>query len=499
MGRSGEPYYRISCAVSELEDILYDQLELNERLSAEADYNPSDIPSIMSIKETHQFPFRTQFEPVLNSANQFITHEPSSNSRFTIEYGGEFGGRGYQALDISAGTITGNSAISASFAFCQNFLASLLIKAEYKVSSDTLYKFPGEMYYVWYTKLVPHGSRPALMRCLRETSMTFKWGYGSAANTATDGSTRSLLSSMTVDHPYEPIQAYAVTHAAFTVYIHYNLFTLSNVKSAYPMVAIYALPRYLEYSFKKIRDCLNVWVDDGTPANGGLINPNDSSAVTWTQSPDITATRFIQEYFVVDKELQRMLAMNPHTFLIHQYEHDNANVTDTSMHTISFTKIIESIYIVARHAHHISHTAMAAGVNQINVDGAGTMVDRVFEIDPFSLPQGEKPINQVTISARGQPFYVDMDWEELSHVNDVLYSTGKDTTSSNHCCAGISFAHHYHAKQHTGSYNSGYGPNPEVRWKQQVFSQTDPGCIDFLIEALNAVIALKGGLTIRYV
>ena len=134
-----EPYYRLSTAKSELETILYDSSRLADRLEAEsaaleAAGQQDGIPSLSSIKYTHRFPFRTLFTPVVNSANQFIVHDAATNRRFTIEYGGEFAARMYQAIDFSAGTIAAvNGADTVLWAYCPNLVASILINIAYKV------------------------------------------------------------------------------------------------------------------------------------------------------------------------------------------------------------------------------------------------------------------------------------------------------------------------------------------------------------------------------
>jgi len=498
-----EPYYRISTAKSELEDILYDQGRLGYRLYQEsmalrARRIRDGVPTIASIKATHRFPFRVKFKPVVNSANQFLLHDNATNRRFTIEYAGEYAGRMYQAVDFTAGTVAAvNGADNVYFAYCQNFIASLLNLATYKVSTDILYEFPGPMLFAWYNLLAPYGSRPALLRSLRESCWEFKWMAGTQANTATDGTgNRSLTSSLTMHHPYNPIQAYAETHPAFTVYIPYNIFTLCNVGSAYPIVSVYSLQRTLEYSFKDVRSCINVWADDGTWGNGGLIAYNESTALTWSAVPTINATRLLVEYWVVHKDLQHMLAMNAHGFLIRQYFHDTETLTDKTVREISVTKIIESIYFIARHSYNVTVTPVNPGVDQVTL--TAVTIDRVYEIDPFSLPQGQKPINNITLGARGQSFYKNLDWDEISSVYGFLFENGKCGTSLNHCLGAITFAHFYIGDGHTGSYNSGFGPNLRLSWTQHAFSQSDPGILDSIIQGLNMVLTYRGALTIRY-
>lgn len=511
MSSSSEPYYRLGAAQSELEDIMYGTAKLNARLADESDVlkakNIQDgVPSISSIKSTHRFPFRTEFTPVMNSANQFITHDPSTNRRFTIEYGGEFASRMYQAFDFGAGAIASvDPHDTVLWGYCDNFIASLLSTVSFKVSTDTLYEFPGHMYFVWYSLLAPVSSRPALTRCLRESCWEFKWKAGSSAMTLTTEYNRSDASTtLAMQHPYAPIQSYEVVHGPFTAYVPYNIFTLCNVRNAYPMVSVYSLQRFLEYSTVPLLSCVNIWA--GVGPVGGIIDPSAigaTGAYTWTTTPAITGTRLMVEYFVVQKELQRMLALNPHGFLIRQYFADEETLTDKTVREISVTKIIESIYVLCRHDYNIHHTPIDAGVSQVTLTPAAGPIPRVFDeyhlIDPFFMPVGEKPISRLTLSARGQVFYRELDWEELSAVNQFLYSLPTQNTTINHCLGVFTFAHFYLQEQHTGSYNSGYGPNLRLQWRTQVFSQADPGVLNCVVQGLNMALFYRGTLSIRYV
>lgn len=500
-----EPYYRIGTARSELETILYDTAALGERLAVESQaleaQNLQDgVPSTSRIKSTHRFPFREEFTPVVNSANQFILHDNATNRRFTIEYGGEFGGRMYQAIDISAGTVAPVNVLdTVLWAFCDNLVPSLLNNISYKVSTDTLYEFPGHMFYAWYQLLAPMGSRPALMRCMKECVWEWKWMFGMPSKDLVGQYNRTTAGTvLALQHPYSPLQSYEVTHGAVTLYVPYNIFTLCNVRNAYPMVGVYSLQRTLEYSFNPLINCINVWA--GVGGTGDHVDPTMTNPVTgiftWTTMPTITATRLMVEYFVVHKDLQRMLAMNAYGFLIRQYFEDTETLTDKTVREISVTKIIESLYIMCRHEYNVTHTPIDPGV--ITVALTAITVDAYHAIDPFFLPVDEKPINQITLSARGQTFYKDLDWTEISEVNQFLFTTPGQGTSLNHCLAVLTFAHFYYQSAHTGSYNSGFGPNLRLIWRQNLFSQNDPGRLNTVVQGLNMVLAYRGALSIRY-
>lgn len=507
----GEPYFRITTAKSELDEILYDTTSMGSRLASEgnalkAKGLQSGVPAISSIKSTHRFPFRTVFTPVINSANQFVTQDNATNRRFNIDYSGEFMGRMYQAYDFSAGTVAPvDGTNTVLWAYCPNFIAAFTNEKKFKVSTDTLYEFPGHMYFIWYSLIVPMARRPALSRCLRECCFEFKWIHGIASKDLTNQSNRTTAGNvLALQHPYSPLQSYEVTHGAFTAYVPLDIFTLSNVENAYPLVGVYSLNRSLEYSDKAVTACINVWADDGTWANGGLVDPtatNPTTGVfTWASTPAVTNTRLVVEYFVVHKDLQHMLALNAHGYLIRQYFDDTETLTDKTSREISVTKIVETLYILCRHEYSVTHTAVNAGVNQITINqGGGTAnFDRFYEIDPFYLPVDEKPINRVTLSARGQTFYKELDWDELSAVNPYLFSTENNGTTCNHSIGVFTFAHHYCKLMHTGSYNSGFGPNLKLSWRSHAFSHTDPGRLDSVLQGLNMVLAYRGALSIRY-
>jgi hypothetical protein len=124
--------------------------------------------------------------------------------------------------------------------------------------------------------------------------------------------------------------------------------------------------------------------------------------------------------------------------------------------------------------------------------------DQYYEVDPFYLPVDEQPINQITLSARGQVFYKDLTWEEVSAVYQYLYTKSEMGTTVNHCIAVFTFAHHYMDELHTGSYNSGFGPNLRLLWRTYAFSQSDPGLLNTVVQGLNMVLAYRGSLSIRY-
>jgi hypothetical protein len=493
----GEPYYRITVAQSELEGLLYETKELGNRLSNEervlTQRGENDgVPRVASISVTHRNFFRTRFYPCIICASQLILHTNTTNRRFSVEYGGEYMSRAYQIIDIGAGTVVFNPVMgtAAAWAYCKNFLASFLNIQSFKASTDTLYEYTGEMFFVLYSYLTSMAQLPALTRMIRETCFEYIWAPGAAA---TDGATSGQLA---VHFPYAPPQAYAATHAAMTLYLPLTLFGLNSVENAYPIVAVYSLPRWVEYTFNTLENCVNLYFT--TTLSGNLIAPSfaGNTIVTWTSVPAVTDTRLMVEYWVVHKSLQRMLAMNPHGILFHQYTKLPETIVDKNSMDIAVTKIIETIYILCVHYYNTMHTQV--GVTVLTMDDLVTTAPILYPIDPFRLPMGQKPINRITVSARGQNFFRDHDWEEITSVFPYMYGQSSLGTTLNACVGIITFGVWYWGLLHTSSYNNGYGPNLKLAWLTHVFSSADPGVLIIILQTINMVLAYRGGITVRY-
>ena len=505
----GEPYYRISTAQSELEGILYDQSELSNRLTVEGHLvaqqteGRETFPRMSRIMATHRFPFRRQFRPMTIMANQILTHANSSNNRFTIEYGGEYIARMYQAVDIRAGTLAADVGIATQgWQYCPNWVSVMLELASFKVSTDTLYEFSGDMLYVFYAIISPMSQRVALARMLGETTYELKFTPGGVANTVSyDDPATFLLSvfdNVVMAHQYTPAQSYAVTHPAMTVYIPYNLFTMSNVENAYPEASVYSLNRTLEYTFRAFSRFINVYATDLIPVSGFAAPNLNGAAVypTWTTTPAITATRLNVEHIVLHRDLQKLIAVSPHAFMIRQYTKDSLTVSDARSHELAVTKVIESIYILSCFDRNTTGTTAVPG--GVVITGAGGAVPAVYAIDPFYLPVNTTPLTGITISARGQNFYQNQTWDELSQVHQFLFGKSDNASTANAALAQIEFGLYYAQPDHTGSYNSGWGPNLRISWTASAFSAANQGIITFLITGINMVLCYRGALTVRY-
>ena len=192
-----------------------------------------------------------------------------------------------------------------------------------------------------------------------------------------------------------------------------------------------------------------------------------------------------------------MLATNPHGFLIRQYYRDSETLNDKRVREYALTKIIETFYFVSRYARNVTHTDHPTDVVDWNAAGPADSPAQ-YKIDPYFLPEGVSPIDNITLAARGQTFYRNLKWEEISSVHPNLFCSDNNMTSSNHCVGLLSFALYYFKHEHTGSYNSGYGPNCRLLWTINAFTIDDPGLLDTIIQGLNMVLAYKGSLTIRY-
>jgi hypothetical protein len=511
-----EPYYRISTAQSELDNILYDQANLTGRLNSEAllekQQGGDEVPKVTRIKASHRFPFRTQYRPMSICANQILRHANSTNNRFTIEYGGEFISRMYQSIDIGIGTVVAAAPLvltSLTWQYCPNFVSVLLEMASFKVSTDTLYEFTGEMLFVQYSIISPMSQRPALARMLQETTFEFKWAPGTAANgistygIAAGVDVSSDITHLELFHPTVPAQAYAATHPAMTVYIPYNLFTMNNIENAYPEVAVYSLNRTLEYNFKNLIRAINLRGVTAVPVSG-FLPPAFAGSIwhTWTVVPAITATHIHVEHITLHRDLQQMMALNAHAYMIRQYYKDTESMDSKAHHEIAMTKVIESIYLIGSYNRNIAdstntRTALVPAVPMI-LDAVPTTVNAVFPVDPFYMPCGVNPIEGITVQARGQKFYDNFAWNEFSSVWAFFFGKCDNATTTNHCLAPITFALFFYQLEHTGTYNSGWGPNLRITWTSQAFSPVWSGTLVFLVQCINMVLAYRGALTVRY-
>lgn len=501
MPGGAEPYYRLTVAQSELEGLLYDEDDLLSRLSAEAaslsSKGESDgVPRLSSISTTHRFPFHLRFSPIVACASQLITHSTATNRRFQLDYGGEYMSRGYQAIDISAGTIAPVVAkvSSCGWAYCKNLLASLIDTISFKVSSDTLFEFTGETFFAYYSLLGYGNKMPALNRMIKESCFELVWSGGFGY---TEGDSASQLG---VHATFTPPQAYELTHAAMTIYMPLDLISMFSVENAYPIVAVYSLPRWVEYQFKSLQSVINLWAVGVAPA-AGFVDPafTGNALVTWSAVPAITDTRLVIEYWTLNKSLQKILAMSPHGILFRQWTKISDTIVDKNSIELAVTKIIETVYIVSRFYYSVNTSLkIVGGVQQTIALVDLATANQVWEKQPFSLPTDVKPINRVTVAARGQSFFSDLDWDEISGVFPYLYGQPNLTTTYNNCIAFVTMGIWYWSMLHTSSYNNGYGPNLRISWQQNAFSAATSGLIDLIIQSLNMCLFYRGAAVVRY-
>lgn len=497
---SAQPYYRLTVAQSELEGLLYEDDELLKRLNDEAadlaaKGENDGVPRLSSLSATHRFPFHLRFSPIVICASQLVSHNPATNRRFQLDYGGEYMSRVYQAIDISAGTlaIVDTKLTAGGWAYCRNFVASLIDTISFKVSSDTLFEFTGETFFIYYSLLANTAKMPALNRMLKESCFEFVWSGGYAF---TEGESVSQLG---LHCPFSPIQSYELSHAAMTVYVPLDLITMFSIENAYPVVAVYSLPRWLEYSFKPIQNLINLYVT-GNNSNG-FANPafTGNALVTWSAVPAVTNTRLVVEYWTLDKALQKILAMSPHGILFRQWTKISNTIIDTSSVELAVTKIIETVYIISRYYRNVNTTDMVVGgVQQTITLSDATTANQVWEIQPFSIPTDTSPINRVSIGARGNAFFSDFTWDEISAVFQYLYGNKDLTTTYNNCLAFFTMGIWYWSLLHTSSYNNGYGPNLRVSWLVNSYTSSASGLIDLIIQSLNMCLFYRGAAVVRY-
>jgi len=411
-----------------------------------------------------------------------------------IEYSGEYTGRIYMACDYREATFTPDptEVTSAKWAYCRDFVAARLKRAIFKVSTDVIYEFTGEMFFIWYNLMIASNYRPTLMRMLKETVKTLTWVDGAS-------SANGNIASFKAEFPYTPPQSFSETHPAMTTYMPLNLFTLSNPESAYPECSAYSLERIFEYEFNSMENCVNLFVTTTTNTAGGFIAPmfsGGSNAGSWAITPDITETRLIVEHYIVHIDLQNMIAVNPHAFLIRQYITDVEILDGKTIRDYPLTKAIETFYFICRHAYNVTHTDHPT--DTITYDTSLTVVPAQYKIDPFYLPENEVPIDHISLTARGNEFYRDLRWSQLSEVHPTLFATPYNSLTKRNSVALITFALYYYRLYQTGSYNSGVGPNCRLAWTTNLFTTTDQGQLITCFQVLNMVLVYKGRMMIRF-
>lgn len=505
-----EPYYRLTTAQSDLDKVLYEQPKVSgliqsAAMAAAQTRNRAQEPRISLLKGAgFEFLFKRPFRPAVNAATQWLSHDPTG-TKFEADYGGEYLGRAYRAIDFNGGEVSFNPVFltAATFAYCKNFVFQYVERLNFKVSSDVLYEVAGEAMFAWFTMCSPYSMRPALLRSIHETVFEAKWIPGAVYNPLLP--LTNTFASFYCHYPYEPIQGYMAVHAPFTVYLPLNFFTLNNITQPYPEAAVYSLPRYYEYTDRALDRCINFYITSIVPLNAGLVRPVFTGATpgpaawSWVVVPAMTRTRLLVEHIVLHKDLQPMLATTSHAFMFRQFYKDTETLSDKNQREISVTKVIETVYLIARHYYSTTHTEVAGETVQIAVGPPPVTVPVVWEIDPFSLPTGEAPIDDITISARGQVFFGNQRWHEISSVWSYVMGHSGVSSTENHCIAPVSFAMYYFWEdQQSGSYDSGFGPNLKTAWTAHAFDTADPGILDQIVVSYNVGLAFRGAFSVRY-
>jgi hypothetical protein len=489
-----EPYFRLTVGKSEYEEVTYESEELFTRLSEEkrilvAKYNdPGAEPGVDSIASTNLYAFAYEFQAVMNAAYHIKEVDVSSGNKFTIDYAGEFIGKIYQVIDFSAGIIEHVDgtieAGDATWAYCDNFLASYLKKIEFQVSSETLYQFSGDALFVWYSLIVEHSKRPALTRMLRETCFEFKW---------TGGSAQGAVASLYLEHPHSQWQAFAVEHPAMSIYLPYDFFSLHDGENYYTEVAAYSIDRRVKYEFNgSILDHVNVYINATT---SGYVKPSETGTLfTWVSVPTVTGSRLMVEHWVTHKYIQRLLAINGHGFLIRQWENEETVINSAFSQTISLTKIIESMYLIAQFSKYSQHTEN--GETPVGETGAAQAA--YYRLDPYYIPIDQDPLNTITIGARGNTFFKELTWDDISMANPFKHSSYKNTGTYNRALGLVTFAKYYYDIQHTFTYNSGFGPNVDIKARSDIFTTLDPGILKIVVQCTNLVLFFRGAISVRF-
>ena len=497
-----DAYYRISSNKSEADETLYQHNRLIEKLKVLAVGRPEGIPSFSDIRQTHRFPIKTEYRPCIVMSNDLVKHT-TNTSQFITGYNGDIQAQMYLKIFISAGTITQVAANEYGWSFCRNFVPALIKKIAFKIQGDIITEFSGEVLYLYSQWFVTADRRAALMRLWRETVVELDYGLvgsSGAGGAASNLAYNIALTSYVARHPHTPLQANISTRAASHVFVPLDALALTrSLEQSFPLSPLYALERVVEFEYNDIRACINVFPTDGTPA--GYVDPDFAQTVIlWPFIPAITSTELYVNYILVHRDLQRILSMNGYGYVIRQFSTDSISVVDANTRELSYTKVVEWVGLIGRLT---SSIARAPDTATVDVDGAGAGIITLpgaTRVDPFGVAVDVDPISDVDVTARGQTFYKELTWTEMSAM--FGYTTGgKDFHSQiDRSAAVVPFTQRISMEDFLGSYNSGYGPNLTFKWRATAFAAgvLTAGTLTFVLCTANAFAAYRGTATVRY-
>jgi len=520
-----DAYYRISANQSEADETFCQHPRLIMNLQKVAPMRRDNIPRFKDIRATHRFPIKTEYRPCILMSNDLIKHTTNTNN-FITGYNGDIQAQMYLKTYISAGTIditdTAGAAFfatagaTAAWSFCRNFVPRLLKQTDFMVQGDTITDFSGDVLYLYSQWFVRADRRAALLRLWRETLVEFEYN-GTKNPTITGGAgTATAVETSPITWAADPtnfsvrvqhiaLQAPRYSRPAFYLFIPLDALSLArSLEQSFPLSPLYALERKVEFEYNDIRDTINVYIDGATggtaPLDGWAQPGFGSNAIPWTATPSITKTELFVNYILVHRDLQRILSMNGYGYVIRQFAYESVNVDTNTNRELSYTKVVDWVGIIGRYTRQTKPTVDGTS---IDYDGTGTAatIPGQYKIDPYSIPADIDPINDVDVTARGQTFYKELTWTEMSSM--FGYTTGGTDFSSqiDRAAAIVPFTQRISMEQYLGSYNSGFGPNLTFTWRETAFdknSSLPAGLVTFVLCCDNAFAAYRGTATVRY-
>jgi hypothetical protein len=488
-----DAYYRIAANKSEADSSLYQHARLTKSLSAVASQRKDNVPTFKDIRLTHRFPLKQDYKPIVLLSNDIVEHT-TNTGKFVTEYKGDTQGQMYMKTHITAGEVDAVLTQYYTFQYCENFVPALINKINFKVNADHVCSIPGAALFVYSRVYVTPNMRPGLMRLWKETVVTLKYGVGMPLNPAAQAAYTVAITSFTASMPHTPLNAPAYAKPAFDLYIPLDIITTAKgVDNPFPTAALHNLERTVEFEYNTLTDYINVIGADDGGTTWDYVNPSNA---TWLSTPSISSTLLYVNYILVHRDLQKIMALNGAAYVIRQFEADEVIVTNADRRELSYTKVIDSIAIIARYFRNTTRVETGATIT-INL----VAINTEYPIDPFFLPMDTNPISTINVTARGQVFYQNKTWDELSAVFPYIFGSDQSSAPLDRSLAMVTFNQKLTDRDLFSTYNSGYGPNVTIQWGATAFSTTDAtkGAIIFIVIAVNVIAAYRGVMSIRYI
>jgi hypothetical protein len=486
-------YYKIAANKSDADEAIYQHGALVESIMKFAPDRKDNVPVINDIRVTHRFPLKPAFIPVILMANQ-MKYITTNTNTFITDYGGEVQAQIFMRWDFTEMELSALDATEEGFAFslCPNFVCAVLDYIAFRVGGDIVTRFSGNALFAYTSLFIGEDHRPALGRMWKEVVPEFVYLAGGPANVAGAVTYPYEITSFEVRFTHKPLQAPDYQRDAFSLWVPLDPINVArSMSDCYPLASVHNLERKIEYSIKTVEDYTNVCLT--SIGSSEFVEPF-SAFVNWLHRPAQPTVSLYVNYILVHRDLQKTLALSPWAKIIRQYEDDSFTVTGATHKELSYTKIVEWIAIIARYTRNTVRTLTGATL----ADGGANNNNIVYMIDPFYLPPDTAPIDEIRLLARGNVFYDTITWEIISDVFPFMFKGDHSATTKNGCLAVIPITQELSNMDLYSTYNSGYGPNLDIEWRQTVFDTTDTGSLVAIVCAINVLATYRGVLSIRY-